>query len=683
MGMADKVDNLTERGYAPLSRFGRFTVYVTGDGIDPVFQMFETEREANRAARKLRGEFPRAQVEQGTLSEQQFRQFRGMTTETLELFGDILGLDATGDSAADQAFQSFLKAAKANRSAMKRLIHRQGIAGYSDDVSRVLANFIYSNARMTASSLNAGETAHAIAAIPKEQGQLKDAAIELSGYVDDPQDQGYKLGAFNFVQYLGGSIASAMVNMTQPLTMTFPWLSQYGGAWKAAAVLKDAAMLAGKSGTTGDAELDHFLKRADADGITQPQEVHQLQAYAAGKGVLRSGDGTQAGDAAAEAYNAKARVMLLWGMPFSLAEQFNRRMTFIAAFNTARDQGMQDPYGFAVNAVQTTQGIYNKANKPAWARTTLGGMAFTFKQYSINYVEMLERMWRQGGPEGKKGVMLAMAVMYLLAGAGGLPGMDDLDDLIDGVLQRMGYNFDSKLKREQFFADPFGEGAAKFLEGGVSAIPGMPIDVAGRLGMGNLVPSTGLLKKKDNYGRDVAELAGPTGDFIARSLQAMDAMVQGEFYQAGKSIAPKAIDNLLKGGEMLATGEYRDTKGRKVVETTTGEAIAKSIGFQPPNVAAVQRDTWTQQEMISLVRQRESEIAGKWAQGIVDAKQSRIDEARDELADWNAKNPETPIRINSAQIKRRVIQLRMDKKERVAKAAPKEIRAAVRAQLGD
>ena len=64
---------------------------------------------------------------------------------------------------------------------------------------------------------------------------------------------------------------------------------------------------------------------------------------------------------------------------------------------------MADPYGFAVDAVKTTQGIYNKANRPAWSRNAIGGMAFTFKTYSINYVEMLHRMWTQGGKEGKQG----------------------------------------------------------------------------------------------------------------------------------------------------------------------------------------------------------------------------------------------------------------------------------------
>lgn len=688
MTIADQVDRLKDRGYAPLSRFGEHTVYVTGAGIDPVFQMFESRAEANRAARALAKAYPSANIERGTLSDQQFQQFRGMTPETLELFGDILGLSTTGDEAKDKAFQEFLRAAKANRSAMKRLIHREGIEGFSTDIPRVLANFIYSNARLTAANLNSPETARAIAAIPKEQGQLKDAAINLVGFVNNPQESAAKIGAFNFAQYLGGSIAAAMVNMTGPLTMSFPWLSQYGGAWAAAKALKDAgAMAASNKATTGDVRLDEALKRAAADGVTQPQEVHQLQAYASGKGMLRTGDGTKAGDAAAKAQNHWARAMLAWGVPFALAEQFNRKMTFIAAFKMAREQGMADPYGFAVNAVNATQGVYNKANKPAWARSTLGGMAFTFKQYSINYVEMLHRMWNQGSPgsperrAGRTGVLHAMVVMALLSGASGLPGADDLDDLLDGLMQRLGFNFNTKQAREQFFAKIVGESGAKFLEHGMSAIPGMPIDVSGRLGMGNLIPATGLFTKKKDHTKDVLELAGPTGDFASRTFQAADALTSGDVGAATKAIIPRALANAWQGIDMVRKGYYADSKGRQVLPTDMYDAVSKAIGFQPTNVAKVQQASSTAQQMVDFNRLKESEIADMFAQASISHDPGDLEDARNALRTWNSRNPDTPIRISPSQIRSRVQNMMASKQERLAKAAPKELREQVRQTL--
>lgn len=169
-GMLDRaarVQELQEQGYAPLSRFGKYTVDVVDAGGErQYFGLFETAREANIMAMKMRKGFGQDAVTQGTLSDEEFKLLAGITPESLELFGNMLGLDATGDDAQDQAFQEYLRRTKTNRSAMRRLIHRQGIAGYSEDVGRVLASFIYSNARQTSAGLHMGDLGEAITQIP-------------------------------------------------------------------------------------------------------------------------------------------------------------------------------------------------------------------------------------------------------------------------------------------------------------------------------------------------------------------------------------------------------------------------------------------------------------------------------------------------------------------------------------
>ena len=97
------------------------------------------------------------------------------------------------------------------------------------------------------------------------------------------------------------AIASAMVNATQPFTTMLPWLSQFGGLTRAGATLSKAyadALAFAKTRTTGDAKLDAALA---ASPNVAPQEIHQLMGQASGRGQLVSGDGTTAGDAAANA----------------------------------------------------------------------------------------------------------------------------------------------------------------------------------------------------------------------------------------------------------------------------------------------------------------------------------------------------------------------------------------------
>jgi hypothetical protein len=1001
---AARAQELIERGYAPLSRFGHYTLDVLDEqGERAYFGMFESRAEANRMARRMRENFPKGTITQGTVSEQAYKMFAGITPETLELFGEMVGLEADGDEAQHQLFQQYLKLAKANRSAMKRLIHRKGIAGFSEDAGRVLAGFIYSNARLTSTNLHTGEISQATADISKNDGELKDMAIKLADYVRNPQEEAQALRGLMFVQYLGGSLASAMVNMTQPVAVTMPYLSQWGGAVKAARRMR-AALADVMKKSTGDKALDEALKRAEADGIVAPQEVHQLMAQASGRGSLRAGDGTTMGNARAKASNALSKVALAWGKPFALAEQFNRRVTFIAAYRTAVAEGQGDPARFAERAIQDTQFVYNKGcvdeqtecltvagwkkhgdlkegervyavnadgalvestlvdvhryseggydaldfrnangfsmvltpehkclvqnynsrdkkfqrprlvradevktghhfvrvpqgdamnrmatytddevrlfawvaaegclfahrscitkrgvnlsqsvshnphyvaeidalllalgghhtrhtvksgtmvhwslrkvlwskvhealpgkfithefvakltpsqmalfldtfakgdghfpedggpvitqkslanlgalqamavlsgqsstlyermgrhdfgvlavaktskrahraaleverlkldmvwcpqtehgtwiarrngrtfvtgnSRPQWARGAIGSTLFTFKQYSISYVELLQRMY-QSGPEGKRAAAFAVAMLFLMSGTGGLPFMGDAEDILDGIMQRLGYSFSSKQARKQFLIDTLGQHAAEFVERGVSGLPGVPIDVAGRLGMDNLIPGTGLLTKKADYGRDVAEILGPAGDLAKRVFQGAGQIAGGDVVRGVGTMSPKAIANAGQALDMYQTGMYRDQRGRKVVDADGYDALIKGIGFQPSAVAAVQDATGTQQQMIAQNRMMKSELADAMAQAMFEKDATAQAAVRERVQMWNQRNPSSPLSLDMGGVRKRLAAMRSSKAERVEKAAPAGIRSEVRRALAE
>ncbi len=685
--LADKARDLQERGYAPLSRFGTLSLdVVEPDGTRAYFGLFDSIAERAKMARQMRANFPGAAVTLGTMSQEKYKLFAGVSPETIELFGSMLGLDAQGDDAKHVAFQQAIKLSTSNRSAMRRLIERKGIAGFSEDAGRVLAGFVYSNGRHTASNLHSGEIDEAVNDVVKEQGELADNAVRLRDYVKNPQEEAQGLRGLMFSQYLGGSIASAIVNATQPFTVTFPWLSQFGGITKAAKQMAAAVSVAGKD-TTGDAVLDKALHKAEEDGIVSPQEVHQLQAQASGRGSLKSGDGTRVGDAMAAASNAQSKLTLAWGKVFGVAEQFNRRVTFIAAYRTALEQGMADPAGFAARAVEETQFTYNKGNKPQWARGAIGSVLFTFKQYSINYIELLARMATAGEPgsperaAGRKAVLLALAVMFLIGGADGLPFASDAEDVIDGILQRLGYNFSTKRAKQDFFASVLGEDGGRFISKGVSGLPGVPIDVSGRMGVGNLIPGTGLFLKKSDHTRDVTELVGPAGDLVKRGFTAAGQLLDADPLGAAATTLPTAGRNVVQAVDMVKNDAYRDQKGRKVIDTDMIDAAFKALGFQPNSVARVQNAIGEVQQMVDLTKLVQSELAAKMATAI----HEKDAEARAEVLKlrdrWNENNPENRITIQMAGVLKRVKEMNMTKAERIAKTAPKAMRAEVRKEL--
>jgi len=666
----DRINDLKQKGYAPLTRFGTHTVYVVENGIQRSFTLHESQVEANRTAKAMQELYPQAKVTQGILSEEAAKLFQGISPDTLELFGDVATVGPDGQEVflgQTQVFQEYLKNAVNNRSALKRLIQRKGIEGYSKDVTRVLATFITSNARASSGNYHLGDMLEATNDIPKEKGDVKDEAVKLLQYVQNPVEEAAALRSFLFVQYLGGSVASAFVNMTQPLLQTFPYLSQWGPG-KSAAELTKALGMVGKGAKITDERLAAALARAEKDGVVSPQEIHQLYAESA-----RTFGNNR----------AIRRVLTVWGSLFGLAEQFNRRVTFIAAWNMAKDftpadfqkAGVRSAFQFAEKAVDETQGIYNRGNRPDWARGALGATLFTFKQFSISYLELLKRL-----PNRERAI--ALGILVLAAGLQGLPGADDLDDVIDALMQSLGYSWNSKQEKQKALANILGRDGANFVMNGFSALPGVPLDVQGRLGLGNLIPGTAALKKSEvNKGRDVIEILGPAGGLVQDVVQGAGKLVTGDIGGAAQEFVPVAIRNAIKSVDMLQFGMYRDEKGRKVLDTDAYDAFIKGVGFQPRDVADASRTIRRVNQDVALVKVVESEIAEKMAQGYFEKDQQKILDARAQLMNWNQTNPGTRIRITPAQVQRRVREMNMTREQRIVKTAPKEIRADVKAQL--
>lgn len=693
---ANKYDELLATGYAPLSRFGQYAVTVRDSETGEVqyFSLFESKYEANKARKAMQEVYADGyMVTSDTVSQEEYKLLAGMTPETLEIFGQSLGLGATANDAASVVFQNYIRLTKNNRSAMKRLLKRKGIAGYSEDVPRVAAAFIYSNSRQTAGNLHMGDLDKAVDAIPKGEGQLKDVAMKLREYIKNPQEEGQTIKALLFAQYLGGSIASAAINFLQPIQITAPYLTQFGNgslASRAKNVVSQMTKAAKDMGKQNfEADLARDFKRAEEDGTLVPQEVFQLMGYAQGKGSLVSGDGSSVGDARAKAQNLFTRVSLAWGKPFGLAEMTNRRLTYIAAYRIAKQNNNPNPDAFARHAVDQTQFIYSKASRMRWGRGVVGGVLMTFKTYTVSYMELLSRMWNAGEAgsqqrkQSREAVLMMLAILILVSGVGGLPGAEDLEDIIETIGRMAGYNFDADEAKRNFVVETLGlsNGVNDFIERGISGLPGVPLDVSGRLGMGNLIPATSVLQQKDSSGRDFQELAGPVGDLANRTINSTRMLLSGDVGKAALEISPVAVRNAAQGVDMAMTGAYRDKEGDAVNKTDTLEAVLKGIGFQPSSTALRQRITFTEQSMTSNYIRTKEAISKKWASGIFLDDPDAIQEARDQMIDWNMKNPEYPITIKMNNIMKRVRNMGTDKLERIADRAPDAARADIRERI--
>ena len=677
-GVFKRAEDLKAGGYFPLMRFGKYNVDVTIQNEDGEterlgFYKFETEAEAKMAEQRLRREFPEANIERSISSEEAWKVYQGVDPETVALFAEHIG-SLEGLDVKDDVLQAWYREAVNNRSAFKRMIHRKGTEGFDRDLTRVLASFVTSNARLAARQFNMPDIAQKIADLKqrKAPGDVVDEAERLRGYIENPEEPFQSLKGWMFAWFLGGSISSALLNATQPFMVTLPYLSQFGATQAAAELTK--AMKGGASGKVTDADLQKALLRAAEDGKVDPQQVHHLFHEGMRPFISKLPFGQ----------NMRARaqgLMTAWGYLFGWVENFNRRSTFIAAYRMAKaNPKLGDAYEFAVRAVDETQGIYGKSNRANWARGVgpfggLGVAAFVFKQYSIAYVELLIRM-AKSGPAGKRAALMQLGILVMLAGLQGLPGADDLEDLIDTAAQHMGYTGNSRLELHRYLKRVLGEEFGNIVQHGLLSAPMLRGDMSSRVGLGDLFPATAIFKpSQQNRASQIAELFGPPasmGEAVMKALDASDA--GGGALGILKALTPVAVSNAWKGVDMAVTGRYNDTRGRKVVEVDMLDAVLKGVGIQPSKINAEQRPARLIQLSAQRVRQVKSNIHNLRAQAIVEKNADKRRRADEMLRDWNAKNPDARLSINSAAILRRVKEMNAERRARLMKTLPKELR---------
>lgn len=659
-GIVEKADFLKMRAYMPAMRFGHYFVMARDPQAQPdtppaAFNLYKSQFAAHAAARQLAEQHPEWVITKGVLNDERYKMFKGVSPETVELFAMFSGMNQ------DQAYQDYIALARSARAVAKHEINRQGVAGFSQNVPQVIAHFLLSNARQSAINVNSGDINAALAR-PElaKKGDVQKEAQELVHYIANPEEEAPGLRNFMFHYFIGGSVASAMANLTQPVLQTLPWLTEHVGA-KAPGLLLAAARMAA-TGRIDDPHLAAALKQADADGLTQPKEIHTLMADAQ-QGLITA--------------NVRARALLqAWSGFFGQAEAFNRRATFLSAYQAAlelgvqavRDKGYKDAYDFARAALNETQGLYSKVNRPNWARGGAGSVLFTFKLFSITYLEMLMRMpWQQK--------LIALALMTTMAGVEGWPFIENIEDMVDTLGQAMGYNVNSKKAVRRLVTGVFGDTFGPLmLRGGFGALDA---DMSGKLGLGKLIPGTGTFKLSDKD-KDGGDAGGPAESMFKAFHDAVMKAQLGQFggnSGAFATLAPTAVRNMIAGTDMWTSGHYHDSMDRNVMPATKYEAALKFFGFQPSSVALqtdILGDISQDKAMLGVLK---GSLMTRWGAAIMDQDQAAIQKIVAQWQQWNQDNPQYKLVITPAELQAKVRQMVIERDVRTIKNAPKVLRA--------
>lgn len=715
---ATQVDQLKTSGYFPERRYGDHVVhgYTTGqDGRRITAYYSQHEREAD--ARAELAELKRAVGDQGLTFDYGYR-YKADYDGSLS-FGQFLDLaNRQGITLTQAEKERAGKALIASDSTRRnRVFRRKDIAGYSQDGMRTLAEFGVTMANKVAYSelgeavndaldgrevqvgftpsgevqITTNTTTNLWDADGEQGGFYRNTANETVDFVMSPRQgsrlsRGLRLAAS--AQFLGGSAASALINMTSLPMNTVPWLTQYTSYTDAAAKTLSAARLATKhlaaikdlptllnqsiamEGIDTVPGLRRALQIAAQDGTILDTEIYQIMGLSRGQEYSLSGHVQKA--------------VRAWMLPFRLAEQFNRVTTFIAAYNVAKTNGLDNDsaYKQAQGTVHSTQFRYDEANRPALARGDVGSLLFTFKTYPIFMLETLTHLAKEN-PTSAVYMMLSLALM---SGIEGLPFVEDIEDLIDTIAQRVfGSAFDTKraLRNVLKTASEAVVGAdmsSLFMHGAANELTGLSF--ASRVGLGNLIPGSRIGAADADYKRVMSDLLGPVGSMLQGVIGGADSLTRGQFVEAAKQALPLAGQNMIKGWQQWERGYAADSGDRKLVDVGGFEAFLQSLGFSSAAVNKAYDADRIDKQTSAFYNQVKLDISRDMVKAVRSGDETKIADAVNLLEAWNKANPSMPISLSANGIKKQVQLAGMPLNQRTFKLLPRQLRQSSESALG-
>jgi hypothetical protein len=354
------------------------------------------------------------------------------------------------------------------------------------------------------------------------------------------------------------------------------------------------------------------------------------------------------------------------GLIAAATESLNRKLTLIAALDVARakgdawlkSKGFADAYDFAARSVAETQGVYNKGNRPAWARNPALAVMLVFKQYSINWVEMASRMASNhyGDDRYRKGFWMLVGALFMMAGGMGLPFAEDMIDLIEAGMSWAGKPVNVERQMQMALGknlyEPLMNGPANSL-----LFNPMGADMFGRMSMGNMIPATAIANPGITPAArsdEAIQALGAGAGLASKFMDAYNLAAAGKVGQAAITASPRAVTSVAKAVEMAATGQYKDSKGRNVRDVTPAEALIKGLDLQPASVARIQRERGRRFKDEAIQAQARTEIRNELIDAYEAGDQGAIDAANTRLRTWNAENPLYPVHINRRGLRKTV-----------------------------
>jgi len=361
--------------------------------------------------------------------------------------------------------------------------------------------------------------------------------------------------------------------------------------------------------------------------------------------------------------SVRGKIGAVSGFLFHHGERMTRQVALAASYrlmlNSMKKAGrkidnaaMREAAQFAVYEVELTNGGTAAASAPRLAQAGIGKVAFLYKRYGIQMMELLGSLINDSvrGTKAEKqaaryqfaGVLGGSAVV---AGAQGLPFFGAV------ALAYNTFKGDEEEELDTVVRKAIGEG----FYGGIGNYL-LGVDVASRMGLSDLIFRDRLIEKDQSLFFDMIEvLGGPVvgvGMQVERGFEKM--FQQGEFARGIEAMSPAAIRNAIKSYRFYNEGALTQRGDAIVKDLPAPLLVGQFLGFAPSEYT---RQLAVNAQLKKLSRTGNSQRTNLLRKYYVANRFGNFSEAREIRRNMNEFNRKFPsLRITPDTIKRSMAQ---------------------------
>lgn len=438
----------------------------------------------------------------------------------------------------------------------------------------------------------------------------------------------------------GFGLSEVMSAIIEALSRVMTVFKGYGDT----VMLKEILEQARKENTTGiPLPLLEAMYRETLNGKLTPQQTYSLTG------------GTES-NVRNLWYRTISNVLL---KPFSSVEAATRRVAFYASYTLLKKRFIaaglgteeqlndhtSDQYKQLIKDIESviddTQGDYNNINRPRAFRGDMPQYVLQFKMFPLMVVFLINNL-----PMAQKAAVLG--TLFLFSGLKGEPFADDFLDIYDTVMQKLGFQHDSlELSMVQFFEELLPGSSKWVMHGAIDAVA-FGGTMSSRLGMGDILPLTGLFRPEADVGREVVNAFGPAFGSNIDYIEYASILTDYALEFSGMRPRTSSWEDLIRKfpqaqirgiGEatiMAATGEISDPRGRLTSdEVNIYNIFTRALGFYPLESSKANDTVRLDRMHTGYMRNIRTRFVLAYARAYRADNEAEMERILDAVRDWN------------------------------------------------